>query len=204
MTAKSSIVLQTVWRITNVTSLTAPPWIPVRIPHCVFDRFARWKKILTHFSWFSGPELLQLLVLLKCHPAMIHILTIKQQVRHQGKMAKQSGTMLKPGNFLLPMGDREILLFANHRFIALGAPQVKEQSFSHQVSVKQMLAIRIKYLRWVRKEVVGFSTAWATSVAAAQVTYLVRVKSLSDLARISSVSFEYLRIGKDEIPVYSN
>ena len=69
---------------------------------------------------------------------MIHILTmlldkanIKQQVRHWGKMAKQSRTMLKqglvfPGNFLLPVGNREILLFAQiiHRFIALGTPQV--------------------------------------------------------------------------------
>ena len=62
-----SIVLQTVWRITNVTSLTAPPWIPVLIPHCVFDRYVRWKKKLNHFSEFSGPELLQLLVLLKCY-----------------------------------------------------------------------------------------------------------------------------------------
>ena len=69
---------------------------------------------------------------------MIDILTmlidkanIKQQVRHWGKMAKQSRTMLKqglvfPGNFLLPVDNREILLFAQiiHRFIALGTPQV--------------------------------------------------------------------------------
>ena len=53
---------------------------------------------------------------MKCHLAMIHILTmlldkanVKQQVRHWGKMAEQSTTMLKqgpvyPGNFLLPVG----------------------------------------------------------------------------------------------------
>ena len=96
------------------------------------------KKKLNHFSAFSGPELLQLLVLLKCPLAMIHILSmlldkanIKQQVRHWGKMAKQYRTMLQqglvyPGNFLLPMGNREILFFAQiiHRFIAMGTPQV--------------------------------------------------------------------------------
>ena len=108
---------------------------------------------------------------------MIHILTIKQQVRHQGKMAKQSRTMLKPGNFLLPMGDREILLFANHRFIALGAPQVKEQSFSHQVSVKQMLAIRIKYLRVRAKRSCGFqySLGYKCSCSSSNVSCLGKI-----------------------------
>ena len=124
--------------------------------------------------------------LMKCHLAKIHILTmlldkanIKQQVRHWGKMAKQSRTMLKPGNFLLPMGNREILLFANHRFIALGAPQVKEQSFSHQVSVKQMLAIRIKYVWWVWKEVVDFRYSLGYKCSS-RVIYLLWVKSSSD------------------------
>ena len=129
---------------------------------------------------------------MKCHLAMIHILTmlldkanIKQQVKHSKENGKtvQNYAQARPGVpwQLLPVDNREILLFAQiiHRFIAFGYPTSLRTIIQPSSVCQTNASNQNKISTMSVKGGCGFQYSLGYKCSC-RVMYLLWVKSLSD------------------------